>query len=140
MGVESKSIDYNYSLSTLESTKMAKSLFKSLMHINSLFNEDVLINHLNISKVLNKDDQYANMSLETKKSYLNIIEKLSFRLNVSELLTANKVMELARHNDIFFGDVLACHAGRLAAFIKTNQIVKLKAVSAAAPNARTSLR
>jgi cyclic beta-1,2-glucan synthetase len=129
MGVESKSIDYNYSLSTLESTKMAKSLFKSLMHINSLFNEDVLINHLNISKVLNKDDQYANMSLETKKSYLNIIERLSFRLNVSELLTANKVMELARHNDIFFGDVLACHAGRLAAFIKTNQIVKLKAVS-----------
>ncbi len=126
MGVESKSIDYNYSLSILESTKMAKSLFKSLMHINSLFNEDVLINHLNISKVLNKDDQYANMSLDTKKNYLSIIERISSKLNVSELLTANKLIELARYNDIYFGEILSGHPKRLYCFIKNNKLVKIK--------------
>ena len=127
MGVEIKSIDYNYSLSTLESTKMAKSLFKSLMHINNLFNEDTLINHLNVSKVLKKDYKYNDMSLETKKSYLKLIENISSRLRISELLTANKLMELARFNDIFFGDILSFHSNKLVFFIKTNKLIKLKA-------------
>ena len=42
----------------------------------------------NADAILKEDEGYKNMNLETKLSYFKVIERISDKINISEVLTA----------------------------------------------------
>lgn len=125
MGISPESIVFNYNLSLTETTKMAESLFKALMNHNNFVTKQMYLEFHNADILLKKDKSYQNMSLETRLSYYKIIENISDRANVSEILTANKLLELAQFNHVDIGTILYDHTYSLKRAIKTGKVMPI---------------
>ena len=125
IGIDPQSIPYNYNLSLVESTNMAKCLFMALMKHETFISENLCLNYMNTDRILNVDNSYQNLSFNTKKSYYEIIEKISENLNVSEIMVANKLLELAKFNEINIGSILYDYTYCLKRLIKHNKLSKI---------------
>jgi cyclic beta-1,2-glucan synthetase len=125
-GVNPDAVEFNYSLSVVETGRAAKYLFETLKALNETLNEETLISMFAIDKELGQNTYYKNSSIETKKLYLSYIAKTAENTNISEFLVTKKLTEVAEFNQIDPILVLADHQNTLEKCVKRNTVLKLK--------------
>lgn len=125
MGIKPQSILINYNMSLTESTKMAECLFKALMDYADFVPKSKILEYHNADNILCKHKSYLNMSLDTRLSFYGIIERISDSANVSEILTASRLVELADANKTDIGSILFDHAHALRMAVKSDRLPKI---------------
>lgn len=126
IGIQPRSIVFNYNISLTESTKMAESLFVSLMNAGQFMPRERALDFHNADAILKEDEGYKNMNLETKLSYFKVIERISDKINISEVLTAKKLLEVASANNMDIGTVLYDYAACLQKAVKSGETFRIK--------------
>ncbi|MFW5780048.1 MAG: glucoamylase family protein, partial [Bacillota bacterium] len=122
MGINPQSIAFNYNLSLTHSTKMAESLFNVLLNYNNYLPKDACLEYHNATSILKNQKDYEKMSLNTKQSFFRVIEKLSEKLNVSEMLIAKILVEMTEKNNTDIATILYDHYYSLKQAVKKGKI------------------
>lgn len=125
MGINPQSIAFNYNLSLTHSTKMAESLFKALLNYNDYLPKDERLEYHNVTSILKEQKEYDKMSMNTKYSFFRIIEKISEKLNISEMVVAKALVEMADKNNTDIATILYDHYYTLKRAVKTGQTLAI---------------
>lgn len=110
-GIDPETVSFHYSLSVVETARLAKYLFTAYGDMDNLLSPEKLLGFCKIDKIYAKSRDYQNVSIDTKRAYLERTAKLSERLRIAEPIVAKAALDMSDRYSVDLYEVLFAGIG-----------------------------